>query len=160
MKKTLFTLAVLALASASPTFAGTCPVGKSGSNPLVSAATMPKAVTDTVLSTVDLGSEISVPGRSLRLRKLVLQPGGIVPMHSHADRPALIMTASSTVTEYVSNCLVPIVHKAGDVSTESGGISHWWKNTGKTPVVLYASDVHHDTMGIQNDMMGMKKEMK
>jgi quercetin dioxygenase-like cupin family protein len=145
MKKTLATLAVLALASAaSPAFAGSCPAGQTGANPLTGAATMPKAVTDTVISTVDLGSEINVPSRSLRLRKLVLQPGGIVPMHSHVDRPALILTQSGSVTEYRSNCLVPIVHRAGEVSNEAGGISHWWKNTGKTVAILYSSDVHND----------------
>lgn len=145
MKKTLATLAVLALASAaSPAFAGSCPAGQTGTNPLTGAATMPKAVTDTVISTVDLGSEINVPSRSLRLRKLVLQPGGIVPMHSHVDRPALILTQSGSVTEYRSNCLVPIVHRAGEVSNEAGGISHWWKNTGKTVAILYSSDVHND----------------
>jgi quercetin dioxygenase-like cupin family protein len=153
MKKTLATLAVLSFAAAATSaFAGECPANKVGANPLTNAATMPKDVTDTVLSTVDLGPEINVPGRSLRLRKLVLQPGGIVPMHSHADRPALIMTASGTVTEYRSNCLVPIVHKAGDVANEAGGISHWWKNTGKTVAILYSSDVHHDAMGMHNDM--------
>lgn len=145
MKTTLALIAALAAAgTAAPAFAGTCPAGKAGANALSGAATMPSKVTDNVLSTVDLGPEINVSGRSLRLRKLVLQPGGIVPMHSHVDRPALIMTASGTVTEYSSSCLVPIVHKAGDVANEAGGVSHWWKNTGNTVAVLYSSDVHND----------------
>lgn len=145
MTKTLATLVALSLAGgAAPAFAGECPANQMGANPLTGAATMPKDVTDTVLSTVDLGPEINVSGRSLRVRKLVLQPGGIVPTHSHVDRPALIMTASGTVTEYRSSCLVPIVHQAGDVAREAGGISHWWKNTGKTVAVLYSSDVHND----------------
>jgi quercetin dioxygenase-like cupin family protein len=153
MKKIFAALAMLtATAAVSPAMAGSCPTGKTGTNPLAGAATMPKNVTDTVLSTVDLGPEINAASRSLRLRKLVLQPGGIVPMHSHKDRPALILTASGTVTEYRSNCLVPIVHKAGEVSNEAGGISHWWKNTGKTAAVLYSSDVHNDAMEMRNDM--------
>lgn len=146
MKTTLALIAAFAVAgTAAPAFAGTCPAGKEGTNSLAGAATMPSKVTDNVLSTVDLGPEINVAGRSLRLRKLVLQPGGVVPMHSHVDRPALIMTASGTVTEYSSSCLVPIVHKAGDVANEAGGVSHWWKNTGKTVAVLYSSDVHNDS---------------
>jgi quercetin dioxygenase-like cupin family protein len=145
MKKTFLTLATFAIAAtASPAFAGECPAGQSGTNPLTGAAIMPKDVTDAVLSAVDLGPEINVPRRSLRIRKLVLQPGGIVPLHSHVDRPALIMTASGTVTEYRSSCLVPIVHHAGDVAHEAGGISHWWKNTGKTVAILFSSDVHND----------------
>lgn len=138
-------LTVLAIGVAAPALAGECPADKLGTNPLTGAATMPKDVTDTLLSSVDLGPEINVPGRSLRIRKLVVQPGGIVPLHSHVDRPALIMTASGTMTEYRSSCLVPIVHHAGDVAHEFGGISHRWKNTGKTVAVLYSSDVHNDT---------------
>lgn len=153
MKTTLALLTALAVAgTAAPAFAGTCPAGQEGSNPLAGAATMPAKVTDDVLSTVDLGPEINVNGRSLRLRKLVLQPGGVVPMHSHADRPALIMTASGTVTEYSSKCLVPIVHHAGDVSTETNNVTHWWKNTGKTVAILYSSDVHNDGKDTRNAM--------
>lgn len=145
MKMTLATLAAIAMAgTAAPAFAGECPAGKEGVNPLPGAATEGAKVTDTVIGKVDLGPEINVQGRSIRLRKLVIQPGGVVPLHSHVDRPALIMTASGTVTEYRSSCTVPIVHKAGDVAQESGGISHWWKNTGKTVAILYSSDVHND----------------
>jgi quercetin dioxygenase-like cupin family protein len=44
---------------------------------------MPKGVTDTVTGSVDLGSEIGVADRQLRTRRLVVQPGGVVPFHSH-----------------------------------------------------------------------------
>jgi len=154
MNKTIASFAAIALfGAASPALAGECPAGQSGDNPLTGAATMPKGVTDNVIGSVDLGPEINVTGRSLRTRKLVVQPGGIVPLHSHADRPALIMIASGTMTEYRSSCLVPIVHHAGDVAHESGGISHWWKNTGKKASVLYSSDVHHDGAETKHDSM-------
>ena len=88
---------VAALAIASPAAAaGLCP--KAGSSTLANAPTMPKGVTDTILSTVDLGPEINVDGRQLRTRRLVIQPGGIVPLHSHKDRPALIYTVSGSIT--------------------------------------------------------------
>ena len=61
---------------------------------LANAPTMPKGVTDTIIGSVDLGAEIGVDGRMLRTRRLVIQPGGIVPLHSHKDRPALIYTLS------------------------------------------------------------------
>jgi quercetin dioxygenase-like cupin family protein len=146
MKTTLAMFAALAVSASSvPAVAGECPAGKMGTNPLTGAAMEGSKVTDTVIGAVDLGPEINVPGRSIRLRKLVIQPGGMVPLHSHVDRPALIMVSSGTVTEYRSSCLVPIVHKAGDVAQEAGGISHWWRNTGKTVAILYSSDVHNDT---------------
>ena len=70
--------------------------------------------------------------RQFRMRRLAIKPGGIVPWHSHDDRPALIYVAVGEVTEYASNCAVPIVHKPGEVAEEIKGTSHWWQNTGKT----------------------------
>jgi quercetin dioxygenase-like cupin family protein len=137
-------LAAVSLAAfASPAMAGECPANQIGANPLSGAPTMPKGVIDTVIGTVDLGAEINVPDRQLRTRRLVLEPGGIVPMHSHADRPALIYTMSGTVTEYRSSCKVPIVHQAGEVSREADGLSHYWINTGSETAILLSSDVHH-----------------
>jgi quercetin dioxygenase-like cupin family protein len=145
MKNAALLMGVIgALSLSAPAMAGECPASQLGANPLAGAATMPKGVTDTVVGRIDLGPEINVDGRSLRLRRLVLQPGGVVPMHSHTDRPALIITVSGEVTEYRSSCKAPIVHRAGDVSQEQGGISHWWKNTGKTEAVLLSADVFHD----------------
>ncbi|WP_237684431.1 cupin domain-containing protein [Pseudaminobacter soli (ex Zhang et al. 2022)] len=107
--------------------------------------TQPNGVTDTVLATIDLSKEkVNLADRQLRTRKLEIQPGGVVPWHSHEDRPALIYIISGTIEEYASNCSVPIVHKAGEVSVEKSGVQHWWKNTGTTPVVLLSSDVFHD----------------
>jgi len=94
------------------------------------------------LGAVDLGKEINVEGRQLRTRRLVVQPGGIVPLHSHAGRPALIYVVSGQITENRSSCAVPILHKAGDVAREADSISHYWVNKGKVPAVLLSSDVH------------------
>ena len=64
----------------------------------------------------------------------------------HADRPAMIYVISGEVTEYASNCAVPIVHKAGDVAPETHVTAHWWKNTGTKTVVLISVDILHDKM--------------
>ena len=138
-------LALLAVAGlATPALAGECPADRAAINTLAGAPTMPMGVTDTVIGSIDLGPEIALPDRQLRTRRLVIQPGGIVPLHSHVDRPALIYTLSGTITEYRSNCAVPIVHMAGDVAREAEGISHYWINRGSDPVVLLSSDIHHD----------------
>jgi quercetin dioxygenase-like cupin family protein len=147
MTKTMITgtaALVAALAFASPAnaaAAGLCP--KPGSMNLANAPTMPKGVTDTIIGSVDLAGEIGVNGRMLRTRRLVIQPGGIVPLHSHKDRPALIYTLSGSITEYSSACAVPINHKAGDISREADGLSHYWVNHGKVPAVVLSSDVFH-----------------
>lgn len=141
-RKVLIALAATAAASiASPAFAGQCPANRAGTNPLAGAPTAPVKVTDDLINSVDLGTELKFDGHDLRMRKLVVQPGGIVPLHSHAGRPALILTASGSITEYRSNCLDPIQHKAGDVAREADGISHWWKNNGKVAAILYSADV-------------------
>ena len=142
LRQAAFALLVAA-SFATPALAGECPAGQASTNALAGAPTMPKGVTDTVIGSVDLGPEISVPDRQLRTRRLVVQPGGIVPLHSHKDRPALIYTVSGQITEYRSSCAVPIVHKAGDIAREADGISHYWINHGKTAAVLLSSDVHH-----------------
>ena len=93
----------------------------------------------------DLGKEpAKIAGRELRFRKLVIEPGGIVPWHSHDDRPALIYVAEGEIQEYASNCAATIVHKAGDIRAETQGTSHWWKNLGDKTVVLFVGDVRRD----------------
>ena len=133
---------------ATASYAGECPANKvvadgQGQQDKSMAA---KDVTDTVLASVDLSKEmIAANDHLLRMRRLVIQPGGIVPWHSHADRPALIYVVQGEITEYASTCAVPILHKAGDVSVDAGR-AHWWKNTGKKTVVLISSDILHDKM--------------
>jgi quercetin dioxygenase-like cupin family protein len=127
--------------------AGQCPAGKivADGNGQKPGATMPKDVTDTVLSSIDLAGEpAGIKDRKFRLRKLVIQPGGVVPSHSHADRPALIYIVEGEVTEYASTCAVPILHKAGETAPETHATAHWWKNTGKKTVVLLSADLLHN----------------
>jgi quercetin dioxygenase-like cupin family protein len=142
--KTSLALGFIALAGvtgARPAIAGQCPVDQQVSNPLADRATMPKAVTDDVLGSIDLGREIGVQGRDLRLRRLVVQPGGVVPFHSHDGRPALIITISGEITEHRTTCGVPITHKAGELSRETNEIGHYWVNHGTVPAVLLSADV-------------------
>ena len=118
--------------------AGECPKDK-----VMAGATKP-GVTDNVLGSIDLGGEmIKADGYKVRLRRLVVDPGGVVPWHEHKERPALIYIVSGQITEYRSSCAVPIVHKAGDLAVESGDLAHWWKNTSKKPAALISSDVLH-----------------
>ena len=104
-----------------------------------------QGVSDTTLGAIDLGKEqAKITGRELRFRKMVIQPGGVVPWHSHDDRPALIYVAEGEVVEYASTCAAPIVHKAGEVRPETHGTSHWWKNHSTAQVVLFIADVRRD----------------
>ena len=134
-----------ALALAGLAHAGQCPADKLAANDLPGAATAPVGVVDTELASIDLAKEnVKLDQRRLRLRHMTIAPGGIVPMHSHVDRPALIMVNSGEIYEYNSKCSVPILHKAGDVAREFMGTKHWWKNTGTVQVDLTIGDIVND----------------
>lgn len=134
-----------ALTFATPVFAGECPAGKIKPNAQQMVDHKAVGVTDVTLGAIDLGKQPArIEGRELRFRKLTIAPGGIVPWHSHDDRPALIFVQQGEIVEYASNCAEPIVHKAGDIRPEVFGTSHWWKNLGKETVILYVGDVRKD----------------
>ena len=132
------------LAAAPLAHAGTCPADATrfDGTGQAKSSTAGKGVADTVLSSIDLAKEpAKVQGRLLRLRRLVVEPGGVVPWHEHANRPALIYVVSGEITEYASTCAVPIVHRAGEAATETHATAHWWKNTGTETVVLLSADL-------------------
>lgn len=134
-----------AIGSAGIAQAGQCPADKLAANALPGAATAPVGVTDTELAAIDLSKEnVRLDQRRLRMRHMTIAPGGIVPFHSHEDRPALIMVNSGEIYEYNSKCSVPILHQAGDIAREALGTKHWWKNTGTQPVELTIADIVND----------------
>jgi quercetin dioxygenase-like cupin family protein len=144
-----------ALASAGSAQAGGCPADKmrpDGTGEKMNS-TPAKDVTDAVLTSVDLAKETAaVKDRLLRLRRLEIKPGGVVPWHEHANRPAIIYIISGEIVEYASTCAVPIVHRAGEVATETHATSHWWKNLGQETVVLLSADFF-PTAASDHDMM-------
>jgi quercetin dioxygenase-like cupin family protein len=130
---------------ASAALAGECPGDKIKANAREKVDYKPVGVSDVTLGSIDLGKQpVHIEGRELRFRKLIIEPGGIVPWHSHDDRPALIFVQQGEIVEYASNCEVPITHKAGEIRPEVSGTSHWWKNLGKETVILYVGDVRKD----------------
>ena len=142
--------------AATAAIAGECPADKrvadgQGQKPGPSA---PKDVTDVVRSSTDLSKEpLALKNRLFRLRQLEVKPGGIVPWHSHNERPAMIYIVSGEVVEYASSCAVPITHRAGDVAPEKNGTSHWWKNTGSKPAVLISVDLFPGDAKMDDHMM-------
>ena len=136
--------------------AGECPADKrvadgQGQKP---GPSMPKGVTDGILATTDLAKQpLPVNGRLFRARRLDIEPGGIVPWHSHATRPAMIYVVSGEVTEYASTCAVPIVHRQGELTAEAAPTSHWWQNHGKTSAVLISVDIFQVEDKVNEKMM-------
>jgi quercetin dioxygenase-like cupin family protein len=147
MTRSRVCIAALALAALAGTAqAGECPADKVKEGAVTTGEMTPKDVTDEVLASIDLAPKgAGFAGEVLRMRKLVVQPGGVVPWHDHATRPANIYILSGSIEEYRSSCEVPILHKAGETVAEFGAShAHWWKNTGEKPAVLLSADILHE----------------
>jgi len=128
---------------ASAALAGECPTDKILKTPQkVEKISDDSKLKGEVVNTVDPTGWRGMKGLMLRTRRLTIQPGGFVPTHSHADRPAIIYIISGEIIEHSTTCAVPIVHKAGDSTAEFGAnLEHWWENKATTPVVLTSSDL-------------------
>jgi quercetin dioxygenase-like cupin family protein len=99
-------------------------------------------IMDKITATIDVSQPpVDIKDRTFRLRRLTVQPGGTVPWHEHADRPAIAYLLEGELTEYASNCAVPVVHTAGDVIIESPNISHWWRNFSDKKAVVISADL-------------------
>jgi quercetin dioxygenase-like cupin family protein len=163
MSKSIVTLRTLILAGAvaaignlTVAHAGQCPADKVGAGIQEPPAegTKPVGVTDDVLASTDLSKEpANIAGRLFRIRRLVVQPGGVVPWHDHANRPALIYIVDGAITEYSSACSVPIEHKAGEVAAETHVTKHWWKNNTDKPTTLISDDLFPTEMGMDKHTM-------
>lgn len=138
----VFAIAAAAFAPALA-FAGECPADKVLKTPQkIEMVTDDSKLKGEVVNMVDPSGWRGMKGIMLRTRRLTIQPGGFVPTHSHADRPAIIFIVSGEIIEHSTICAVPVVHKAGDSTAEFGAsLEHWWENKGTVPVVLTSSDL-------------------
>jgi len=90
---------------------------------------------------LDLPQELdNIDGRQLRLRVVTIEPGGVVPIHSHKGRPTVAHLVSGVLTERREGDWVK-VHQPGDSWTEGGDVTHWAENRGTAPTVVVAVDV-------------------
>ena len=135
-------LATLGL-GAPATLAGACPADQVIAGSMkADGHTASKDATDMVLASSRLADHYpALAGRDFRLRYLTVAPGGEVAWHSHADRPAMIYITEGSITEYRSDCAVPVEHKAGEVAAETGTLEHWWRNNGTMTAKLVSVDL-------------------
>ena len=104
------------------------------------APTENKGVTIKVLSSVDLGPEIEgMSGRQLRMRMLTIDPGGIVGVHSHKDRPGTAYVLQGKVVNHRGETATE--YGAGETWAEGKDTVHWVENKGMTPAILIATDI-------------------
>jgi quercetin dioxygenase-like cupin family protein len=96
---------------------------------------------DELLRSLDLTTELaSTKGRTLRMRKVTLQPGGVLGLHNHVDRPAITYFLQGQVT-YHSDGKPDGVANPGGGFAEGRATTHWAENTGSVPAVWIAVDI-------------------
>jgi quercetin dioxygenase-like cupin family protein len=97
--------------------------------------------TEQMLRTLDLTGELeSGKGRPLRMRKITVQPGGLLAVHNHVDRPAVTYMLQGQMT-YHQEGKPAVVANAGDGFAEGRSTTHWGESTGTVPAVWIAVDI-------------------
>ena len=97
--------------------------------------------TEQMLRSLDLTGELeSGKGRPLRMRRITVQPGGVIALHSHVDRPAVTYMLQGQMT-YHQEGRPDLVANSGDGFAEGRATTHWGENTGKVPAVWVAVDI-------------------
>ena len=100
-----------------------------------------KGVKTDALAAIDLGPEIDgMQGRQLRLRLITVEPGGVIAMHSHKDRPAVARVLQGTLTEHREGGGGK-EYKAGESWSEGKATTHWAENKGTQPTVIIVGDI-------------------
>ena len=93
------------------------------------------------LRSLTLTEEIdSVKGRPLRMRKIMLLPGGVIGLHSHKDRPTVSYFLQGEVI-YHQEGKAPVTVRAGDGFAEGKETTHWAENRGGVAAVWIAVDI-------------------
>jgi quercetin dioxygenase-like cupin family protein len=94
-----------------------------------------------LLRSLDLTNEmVSTKGRTLRMRKITVQPGGVLAVHNHEDRPAVTYLLQGQMTYHQGGKPDQIVGP-GEGFAEGRATTHWGENTGKVPAVWIAVDI-------------------
>jgi quercetin dioxygenase-like cupin family protein len=94
-----------------------------------------------VLRTLDLTNELeTAKGRPLRMRRITLQPGGVLGLHNHIDRPAITYLLQGEMTYHAEGKPDQVVRPGGGFA-EGRATTHWAENTGKVAAVWIAVDI-------------------
>jgi len=94
-----------------------------------------------LLRSLDLSAELqSTQGRPLRMRKITLQPGGVLGLHDHVDRPAITYMLQGQMTYHQEGKPDQVANPGGGFA-EGRATTHWAESTGSVPAVWIAVDI-------------------
>jgi quercetin dioxygenase-like cupin family protein len=90
------------------------------------------------LARVDAGE--NCPGHVLRMRRVTFEPGASIPMHSHKERPEVVLVMEGTLTNTVKG-QSPTQLAAGTAGTNGPEVEHEPANETSKPVVLLVAEL-------------------
>jgi len=101
-----------------------------------------KGLSATQLSGLDLSKQglNDFDQRQMRMRQIIIEPGGFAGFHSHAQRPALTYVLKGTVLEHRKGA-PDRTYGPGEVITESTDVDHWVENKESQPATLISVDL-------------------
>jgi quercetin dioxygenase-like cupin family protein len=98
----------------------------------------PKGVEAQELGRVDAGE--NCPGHVLRMRRVTFEPGASIPMHSHKERPEVVLVMEGTLTNKVKG-QSPTQLAVGTVGINGTEVEHEPANETSKPVVELTAEL-------------------
>jgi quercetin dioxygenase-like cupin family protein len=104
------------------------------------APTENKGLSIKPLVAVDLGPQFAaMAGRELRMRVVTLEPGGVLAVHEHKDRPATDYVVQGAIVDHRGSEAKE--YRAGMGLFEDKDTVHWVENKGTIPAVIVSADI-------------------
>jgi quercetin dioxygenase-like cupin family protein len=98
-----------------------------------------KGITTKPLAAVDLGPQFeAMAGRQLRMRLITVEPGGVLGLHDHKDRPATDYIVQGTIVDRGSDAKE---YGPGTSLYEDKNTLHWVENKGTTAAIVISADI-------------------
>jgi quercetin dioxygenase-like cupin family protein len=79
--------------------------------------------------------------RAVRLRRIIVAPGGVIAWHDHTQVQGMALLVAGEMTELRNTCLDPLIYRAGDVAIEDVDTAHSWRNDGAVAAVILVSHI-------------------
>lgn len=115
-----------------------CPQGRTLANARIGSDNESRGVHNEDIGLVTLASD---PSRAVRLRRITVEPGGIIAWHMHDQVQGMAIVLSGEMTEFRNTCLDPMTYRAGDVAREDAQTAHGWRNNTRFPAVILVTQV-------------------
>lgn len=114
--------------------------GLRGGSAQPAAPTETKGIKVKLLEAVDLGPQFeAMAGRQLRLRIITFEPGGVLGLHEHKDRPAVDYIVQGAIVDHRGSEAKE--YGPGTSISEDKNTTHWVDNKGTTPAIVISADI-------------------